>query len=549
MLTSLTIHNVVLIESLRIDFFNGFCALTGETGAGKSILLDSLGLASGMRAEAGLVRKGADQASVTALFQPEKSHAVFEVLSHNDLNHDGNIILRRILNKDGRSRAYVNDQAVSIGLLREIGDHLIEIHGQFETQGLLNPATHRDILDEYAGVRNALGDVWRDWASARQHYQDLKISMEEAVREESYLRQSLEDLDVLDPQIGEEEQLSSLRESLIHREKILEALNSALHDLNGDNDPLSAAARTLDRIADKAGPAIHDSVQALERAGAEMQEAVSLIQSLLADLSETDHDLETIDERLFTLKAQARKHGCAMDDLPSVRNKIAEQLAQIDHADDQIKQAEQHVEKAKTAYQDKAETLSQKRQKAAADLDRKILKELPPLKLEKARFVTQIERLAESEWNEQGMDRVRFLVATNPGADPGPLNKIASGGEMARFMLAMKVVMAATGIPQTLIFDEVDAGIGGGTADAVGERLARLARDKQILAVTHAPQVAARAGHHMIVSKDGADEVRTNVVALQTVKDRQEEIARMLAGASVTDEARAAAAKLLDTGS
>lgn len=548
MLTSLSIQNVVLIDKLTIEFSGGLCALTGETGAGKSILLDSLGLALGARSDSGLVRKGTDQAAVTAVFDIEDHHPAHALLEEAGLQSDASLILRRTVNKEGRSKAFINDQAVSAGLLKQIGETLLELHGQFETQGLLDPSTHRVLLDEYAGIGQQVSDLWSQWKSLEEELESLKASSEKARSDEEYLRQAIEDLDGLDPQKGEEEELASLRERLMSREQVLEALNAAYGVLNAENDPVRAAWGAVDRVVHKLGEQGNAVVEALSRATNEVQEATALIQSLSADLQESEHSLETIDDRLFALRAQARKHECEVDELPEVREKLAVQLNMIEHGDEVLSAKLKEVETAKGAYVDQAKQLSKKRQAAANKLDGLVAEELPPLKLEKAKFFTSVEVQPETEWGPHGMDQIRFLVATNPGSEPGPLGKIASGGELSRFMLALKVVMAELGAAQTLIFDEVDAGIGGSTADAVGERLARLAKSKQILVVTHSPQVAARSSHHYIVHKDGAEDVKTNVVSLQSRKERAEEIARMLAGATITDEARAAADKLLQTG-
>ncbi len=547
MLVAISIQNVVLIDKLNINFQQGLCALTGETGAGKSILLDSLGLALGARSESSLVRKGTESANVTAEFHIPKKHPSFALLKDAGFEGDATLILRRSVGADGRSRAFINDQPVSISLLKQIGDTLVEIHGQFETQGLLNPATHRALLDEYAELDSTLPKLWDAWKSAENEYARLKSEAEQSRTEEQYLRQAVEDLDALSPETGEEEKLSGLRDRLMHREKVLQGLNAAYNALNAEDDPVRKALGALDRIADKLGGGAGGVIAALERASAESQEAISLIQSLSTDLEEADQSLEDIDERLYQLRAQARKHQCNVDDLATMRDTLAQKLNLIEHADDVLAAQEKLVAKARHAYISEAEKSSALRTKAAKKLDGFVQRELPPLKMDKARFATSIEKLPESEWGPHGIDKVRFLVATNPGAEPGPINKIASGGEMARFMLALKVVMADVG-SQSLIFDEADSGIGGAVADAVGERLSRLAKNRQVLVVTHSPQVAARADHHYIVQKRGTKDVKTSVVQLDKNADRREEIARMLAGATITREARAAAEKLLQTG-
>lgn len=549
MLASLSIQNVVLIEKLTIEFEQGLCALTGETGAGKSILLDSLGLALGMRAESSLVRKGSDKAQVIAIFSMLADHPIFSFLKEQDLECSENeeIVLRRSLSADGRSRAYVNDQPVSVSTLKVLGEMLIEIHGQFDTRGLLNPSNHTAILDAYAELNiDALSSVWQYWQEAGNTYQTMLAQSQKAQDDEDYLRQSVHDLDALDPQAGEEESLSSLRERLMHREKVMDGLNDAYNVLDKEGGAAQRAAGIIERIANKAGQeASAEIIGALDRASAEVDEALALISSLSADMNESEHNLETIDDRLFDLRAQARKHSCSIDELANKRDELASQLDLIENQDQHLEQQKRKVTELREAYISEASLISDKRAEAGEKLSQLIQEEMPPLKLERARFVTKIDRKEEADWSAKGMDRVRFEVATNPGADPGALNKIASGGELSRFMLALKVVMAETGIAPTLMFDEVDAGIGGATADAVGERLSMLSRSRQIMVVTHAPQVAARASHHYIVRKDGIDEVKTNVVHLNDLAQRREEIARMLAGATITDEARAAAERLI----
>lgn len=545
MLASLAIRNVVLIDRLNIDFSAGFCALTGETGAGKSILLDSLGLALGARAESGLVRKGEEQAQVSAEFHLDDKHPVHALLKAQEIESANTLILRRIVNTGGGSRAFINDQPVSIGLLREAGDLLVEIHGQFETQGLLDPKTHRALLDEYAGTdTEALATAWQGWRAAEAELAQTREKMERARAEEAWLRGVLEDLDALDPKEGEEEKLAALRERLMKRDQILEGLNLAYQSLSEAESLFGTAGRTLERIGGEA----QEMLDGLDRSAAELQEVISLVQSLSADLEECEYSLAEIDDRLFALRGQARKHNCRVDELTATREDLARQLNLIEAQDDALASLIRNVDKARAAYIDLAEKTRQKRVAAGRELDRLVAAELPPLKLEKARFLTRVEPAAEGEWGPCGMDRMRFLVATNPGSEPGPLNKIASGGEMARFMLALKVVLAELGTAGALVFDEVDSGIGGATASAVGERLARLARSKQILVVTHSPQVAARAAHHWIVLKDGRQDLTTKVIPLPELSARREEIARMLSGAQISAEARAAADKLLETG-
>lgn len=552
MLTQLDIRNVVLIDQLYIAFNSGLCVLTGETGAGKSVLLDSLGLALGVRAESGLVRKGAEHARVTASFQIPPDHGAYEILKQADIFiEDDILLLRRVVYNNGKSRAFINDQPVSVGLLKQVGDTLVEIHGQFETQGLLNPATHCAMLDEYAGLEEELGALallWNAWKDAQMQREALRSFSNRAREEETYLRLSVEDLQSIDPQKGEEHELSILRERLKNREKILEALSIASAHLGSDHDPVQKAWAALDNIAGEGDGAIEQALQALASASEDMSQAHSLIQSAQSDLLESEYNLEEIDERLYALRMQARKHGCNPDDLSDMLEQLQEQLSTIENSDENLEKCNQKCEEARVAYLQKAEAISARRKKIGTKLNTLVMRELPPLKLDKARFETQVERLDEGEWGARGVDRVRFLVATNPGQALGAIHKIASGGEMSRFMLALKVIIAQEGSTHSFIFDEVDAGIGGATADAVGERLARLAHSKQVLVVTHAPQVAARADHHWIVTKSEVSKgaVTTDITPLTSRQARCEEIARMLAGADITDEARAAAAKLID---
>ncbi len=559
MLRAIDIRNVVLIDRLTLTFpeQGALCALTGETGAGKSILLDSLGLALGRRAESGLVRRGADQAIVSATFEPDAGHPSFRLLDDQGIPGEDLLILRRTLGADGRSRAFINDQPVSIGFLGQVGQTLVEVHGQFDTHGLLDPKTHRGLLDRYACVSAQTPAAWEAWQSLERRYQDARRAAEQARTEEDFLRQSIEDLDALSPEPGEDATLSELRERLMHRENMLSALGDAHRMLCGDQgdggaEPLvGGAARVLERMSAHGGSAFDEIIAALDRAAGELSDAMASIETVSADLTEGERSLEEIDDRLHAIRAQARKHGCAPDDLPARRDALAARLDLITHEDERLAALEHEISAARAAYIDAARAAHDRRCAAAAELDSLIAGELVPLKLGKAQFETQILDLPETGWGPYGYDQVRFLVATNPGSAPGPLHKIASGGELSRFMLAMKVVMSRTGDAGTLIFDEVDSGIGGSTADAVGERLARLGRDRQVLVVTHAPQVAARAAYHWIVSKtDERDEggaiVRTGIHPLDDPAQRREEIARMLSGAEITPEARAAAEKLLE---
>jgi DNA repair protein RecN (Recombination protein N) len=543
MLASLMINNVVLIDRLSIHFEPGLCALTGETGAGKSILLDSLGLALGARSESGLVRKEADQAVVAAEFDIPDNHRVFMLLTEQGIEIENPVILRRSVNADGKSRAFINDHPISVSLLKQIGEMLVEIHGQFDTQTLLNPRVHRGILDEYANVdTQTLRQVWDDWKNAQDILIQRKADMERARAEEDYLRSALEQLDELSPKDGEEEKLTVLRARLMKREQILENLSNADTGVEEAQNVLNTVWRALE----KTGQGSEELLAGLERVASELQEVSAGVQTMSAELSESEYSLTEIDDRLFSLKAQARKHACSVDELPLKHEEIANLLKSIGHQEDTLSALEKDVAAKRAHYISHADKISTKRKDSAQKLDKLVAKELIPLKLEKARFETQVTALSEAEWGPLGKDGIQFMVATNPGSQAGALNKIASGGELARFMLALKVVLAEVGVANTLVFDEVDSGIGGATADAVGERLARLSDGRQILVVTHSPQVAARAAHHWIVAKTGKTNPTTKVIALQDDAARREEIARMLAGAEITQEARAAASKLLE---
>ncbi len=553
MLRTLHIRNVVLVDQLMVEFSTGFCALTGETGAGKSILLDSLGLALGGRSDSGLVRKGTDQAQVSAEFDCPASHPLHALLTEQGFESGEMIVLRRIVGVDGRSRAFINDQPASIGLLKQVGDMLVEIHGQFETQGLLDPRTHRALLDDYAGVdARRISKLWDEWRDAGQALATARAALEKAKADEEYLRHAVKELDDLAPEAGEEEQLLIKREGLKNKGQVLEGLQETWEAIGGDTGAemmVGKAMRTLSRVMEKVPSDMSAALAALDRAGDELQAAVADVQSVISQMENGDMSMEVIEDRLYALRGMARKHHCRADELAALADKMRDELSMIDKQDDQLAALGQKVIEARKAYETEAKTISKKRKDTATKLDKLVAIELPPLKLDKARFETRVETQDEQGWGPHGMDSVQFLVATNPGSNPGALNKIASGGEMSRFMLALKVIMAEVGVAQTLVFDEVDSGIGGGTAAAVGERLARLADSRQILVVTHSPQVAARANAHFIVMKSGQKDVKTTVLPLQAMNDRCEEIARMISGAEITAEARAAASKLLETGS
>ncbi len=555
MLVALSIRDIVLIDRLDLEFKPGLSALTGESGAGKSILLDALGLALGGRADARLVRHGAAQGSVTAAFLLPSHHPLVALLAEQGIAGDDEaLVLRRVVGTDGRSRAFVNDQPVAVGLMRQIGDALVEIHGQFDNQRLLSPVTHRALLDAYAGLETGLAATAEAWEAALAADAALTAAaadMAAARRDEDYLRHAVEELDRLDPRPDEEAALADTRAKLMGGEKIVQAMAEASRTLAGE-EPLpgaepaiQAALRQLERVAALAGGGLDAAVEALRRALAEVIEAQAQLDRALAELDLDPRRLEEAEERLFTLRATARKHDCAVDDLPALRDALAERLAGLDDDAARLDRLRQAAAAAHARYGVVAEEIGVGRRDAAARLDAQVTAELAPLNLGRAVFRTMVRALAPAEWGAHGKDQVVFEVATNPGSPTGPLSRIASGGELARFMLALKVVLAQADPVPTLIFDEVDAGVGGAVADAVGERLARLGEDVQVLALTHSPQVAARGAHHWRVHKAvGEGDARTRIDIL-VGDERREELARMLAGARITDEARAAADSLL----
>ena len=556
MLTGLSIREVVLIERLDLSFGPGLTVLTGETGAGKSILLDSLGLALGARAESGLVRTGAEQASVTASFAPPSNHPVLALLTEQGIALEDEIIIRRVVTRDGRSRATVNDQAVGVALLRQIGAHLVEIQGQGDQMGLANPAQHAPLLDQFGVtpvVRGAVTIAWRLWRDAGQALQAAQNAIAEAQREEEWLRHAADELNTLAPRLGEEDQLATERQRLQQNERRVEAITAALSEIApkdrrnaGPAATLRSAARALQKLAapetdNPAAPAM----AALDRAEEALAEAETLLSRLAHDADSDPRQLEAAEERLFALRAAARKFAVPVVELPALLATYKARLAALDSGTAALATLEQAAAAARTAYVQAAAALTTARTAAAGALEEAVTAELPPLRLDRARFVVALTPLEPERWGAAGAETVRFLIATNPGQAPGALDKIASGGELSRLMLALKVVLSRGGTVPTLVFDEVDSGVGGATAAAVGDRLARVAEGVQVLVVTHSPQVAARGAQHLRVQKQaGSGRAETQVVPLGT-QERREEIARMLAGETVTEAARAAADSLL----
>jgi len=557
MLARLSIRDIVLIERLDIEFFRGLAVLTGETGAGKSILLDAFALALGGRGDASLVRHGAEQGQVTAVFDVPRGHPAADILSENGLDEASSadsceMILRRVQLSDGRTRAFINDQAISVQTLRAVGTALVEIHGQHDERALVDAATHRRLLDAFAGLErdvSALEKLWEARRAANSALAEHRAGMERAAREADYLRHASDELRTLSPKDGEESALAERRTAMMQGEKIAADLREAQDAVSGDHSPvasLSAAVRRLERRAANSPALVEPAVKAIDAAINALEEADQHLAKALAAADFDPAELERIEERLFALRAASRKYSTPVDGLARLAAKYAADVALIDAGAEQLKKLEAAADEADLRYGAAAKKLSAAREKSAQKLDRAVNAELAPLKLERATFTTQIES-DPAVPGPQGFDRIEFWVQTNPGTRPGPLMKVASGGELSRFLLALKVVLSDRGSAPTLVFDEIDTGVGGAVADAIGARLARLASKVQVMAVTHAPQVAARADQHLLISKDALDKgkrVATRVNAL-AADHRREEIARMLAGAEITAEARAAAERLL----
>lgn len=552
MLVALSIRDIVLIERLDLSFQPGLTVLTGETGAGKSILLDAFTLALGGRGDGALVRHGVGQGQVTAEFDLAADHPARAVLAEAGIDDDGALVLRRVQHADGRTRAFVNDQSVSAQMLRNLGKRLVEIHGQHDDRALVDPSSHRALLDAYGGLverAEEVGTLWRTWRAARAEAAGEKARLDEAAKEADFILHAVEELTALSPEAGEEERLAERRTQMMRFEKVATDLTDAQDAVGGANSPipgLAAAVRRLERRSGEVESLVRPAVEAIDAALNALELARTHLDAALREADFDAHELERIEERLFALRAAGRKFACRVDDLPVVAARFADKLDALDHGAETLKQLEARAAEAEAAYRHAARDLSEKRRTTAAALDEAVNAELPPLKLERARFITKVQS-DEAEAQADGYDRIEFWVQTNPGTRAGPMMKVASGGELARFLLALKVVLADRGSAPTLVFDEIDTGVGGAVADAIGARLARLGGRVQVVAVTHAPQVAARAENHFRIAKEAVadlDRVATRVASLAP-DHRREEIARMLSGAEVTSEARAAAERLL----
>jgi DNA repair protein RecN (Recombination protein N) len=554
MLARLSIRDIVLIDRLDIDFGTGLAALTGETGAGKSILLDAFALALGARGEAALVREGAEQGQVIAAFELAKSHPARRLLADNDLiagpAAEDELIVRRVQFADGRTRAFINDQPVSVQVLRALGSALVEIHGQHDDRAFVEAATHRALLDAFGGLEDAAAEVRSLWEQRRAREAAVaahRADVERARREAEWLRHAVDELGQLAPQGGEETALAERRAAMMQAEKSAEDLRATLDAVSGPQSPvppLATAVRRLERRAAQAPALVEPVVKAIDAALTALDDARTHLEHALRVADYDPNELERIEERLFALRAAARKYNVPVDELAALARRYEGDLALIDAGAERLAALEKEAQEVVARYRHAAEALSAARKRTAQKLDKAVNAELKPLKLERAQFTAQIEGEGEGP---EGLERVEFWVRTNPGTRPGPLMKVASGGELARFLLALKVVLADRGSAPTLIFDEIDTGVGGATADAIGARLAQLSSGVQVIAVTHAPQVAARADRHYLISKDAlakGKRVATRVTELEAER-RREEIARMLAGAEITAEARAAAERLI----
>ena len=548
MLAQLSIRDIVLIDRLDLTFAEGLSVLTGETGAGKSILLDATSLALGARGDAALVRNGQAQGQVTAVFDVAAAHPARRIAAEADIDTDGDLILRRVQLADGRTRAFVNDQAVSVQVLRAIGASLVEIHGQHADRALVEPEAHRALVDAYGGLAEqtaAVRAAWKTWRDARRAVEEAQARLAKARADGDFLRHAVEELSRLKPEAGEEEALAARRQAMMQSEKIAADLSDAAEVLAGPGSAvpsLAAAWRRLERRAQQAPAMIEPIVKAFGEALDRIEDARAAVEAAQRAADFDPRELERIEERLFALRAASRKYAVPVDGLPTLAARYQADVAALDAGEDHLVALVAAAGEGEAAYRKAAKALSAKRKATALKLDAAVNAELGPLKLDRARFIT--EMTADGEGPE-GIDRAEFWVQTNPGTRPGPMMKVASGGELSRFMLALKVVLADQGSAPTLVFDEIDTGVGGAVADAIGQRLARLGSQVQVLSVTHAPQVAAKATRHYLIAKEAAgDAVATRVKPLG-FDLRREELARMLAGETITDEARAAAERLL----
>ncbi|WP_336276538.1 DNA repair protein RecN [Bartonella sp. CB178] len=555
MLVQLSIHNIVLIETLDIHFTAGLSVFTGETGAGKSILLDALSLALGGRGDASLVRHGATQGQVTAVFDVPAEHPARKIVRESGFDDTGDIILRRVQSSDGRSRVFINDHVASVALMRSVGRMLVEIHGQHDDRALVDVAIHRELLDAFGGLEGETENLrrcYRVWREFEELLQRQRIKVEDAVREADYLRACVEELDTLGFQVGEEEKLSLRRADMLKFEKIATDIKEADDLLSSSKSPIPVLAnlvRRLERKSSEAQTIIEPIVKSIDDALHALATAQEGIEAAIQELDFDTYELERVEERLFTLRGIARKYHVPADELAELRDKMEAKLADFEEAQTTLIHFEEEVREAKKNYDVLAQSLSMKRREAANRLSKSVMAELPALKLEKAEFIVEMQSDAE-KCTSEGIDRVEYWVRTNPGTRAGPMFSVASGGELSRFLLALKVVLSDRASAPTLIFDEIDTGVGGAVAAAIGQRLQCLSKNVQVFSVTHAPQIASKAHSHFLISKTerGVKGHFATAVYKMEEHERIEEIARMLAGENITEEARAAAQKLLAQG-
>lgn len=553
MLKSLSIRNVVLIDKLDLDLQSGFTVFSGETGAGKSILLGSVGLLLGQRAEVSMIRSGCEKLVVSGEFSvADKNGDLAKLLQEHDIEFEHDLVISRSLTQDGRSKIFINDCPVTQKFLKEVGAFLVEIHGQFDNQGLLDSATHMRLLDSYGGYVDAINDMreaFRAYKKAHTARESAENDIKTARDEEENLRHWVNEFAQIKPQKDESERLEEKRQEMMNAEKITENLNVAVGALDGSHSNVRDVLRQAQAALARANALTHDKFSSiyeiLDTALINVEEAGTEIEAALNEISVNQNEINSVEERLFCLKDLARKHHTTIDELSAVWADMENKLANLERGEDNLFELKRLEKQAYDTYVHKAKIVHEERVAAATKLDLAIMKELPALKMEKARFMTRITEKTLDCWNEDGIDDIQFLAATNPGTEAGALNKIASGGELARFMLALKVNLAQTASADTLIFDEVDAGVGGATAQAVGERLAKLGENLQVFVVTHSPQVAACGRQHFKVEKICCDDVTTTQLRPLNSSEKREEVARMLSGERITDEARAAAQMLI----
>ncbi len=558
MLVQLSIRNIILIESCDICLKSGLCVLSGETGAGKSILLDSLGLVLGARADSSLIRSGETSGSVSAEFDITKNNAAKQILAELDLEPSDTLIIRRSLTADGKTRALINDQSVTVTALKKMAEVLVELHGQHDQKTLQDAVLHRAMLTDYAkltDLQKTVAEHYQKWNERKNSIATLLEEVERATREQEYLRHMRGELKSLNPQIGEEDTLTTARAGMMQSEKMFDVLNEAIGELGHGKGVVSAlnnAQRTLTRSPLTATSEVFAPViEGLEKAAIEAEEALYALEKIGQEAQFDPRKLEEMEERLFALKAAGRKYNLPVDELANLKDQVEEKLAIIDSQEQKLKTLKAAEDEAKTEFLNHAQKLSEQRKKSAVKLENSIEKELTPLKMEGTRFRVRIDALDETNWGAHGIDYVQFECATNVTKSAkdivySSLGKIASGGELSRFMLAMKVALSSVGSVPTIIFDEIDTGTGGAVADAIGKRLAELGKTSQVLVVTHLPQVAARGNQHLLIKKQEKNKKIVTQVTELLGEQRQEELARMLAGETITTEARKAAQKLLE---